>query len=75
MCVNGSTCKYNPDYFPSFLIEAKLNETHSVKNKCMPLHSRNLKFVKTNCEADPEKPHWCHCENAHATTVGFKHTE
>lgn len=55
------TCRYNPNYFPSFSIQAKLNETLKESN-CEAVVSSSLKFVKTNCLNQPGQLHWCPCD-------------
>ena len=74
LCQWNYTCKYNPLYFPSFLIEAKLDESNSVKDKCLPLKVKSSKFVRTICQADPEESHWCNCEDQSSIIVGYKHS-
>ena len=59
---------------PSFLIEAKLDKSNSVKDKCLPLKVKYSKFVRTVCQVDPEESHWCNCENQFTITVGYKHS-
>ncbi len=54
-------CLYNPNYFPSFTIKAKLNES-SAEGGCEALSAANLKFVKTNCLSQPGTLHWCPCD-------------
>ncbi len=61
MCQWSYTCKFNSFYFPSFLIEAKL-DAQSERVDCIPLRVDNFKLVKTNCLNDPGEPHWCRCE-------------
>ncbi len=61
MCQWSYTCKHNSFYFPSFLIEAKL-DAQSERVDCIPLRVDNFKLVKTNCLNDPGEPHWCRCE-------------
>ncbi len=71
-CQWDYTCKYNPHYFPSFTVEAVLNEALSDQDTCEPLRARNLKFVRTDCLSDAGKSHWCHCNAGHVT-VGYEH--
>ena len=65
-------CKYNPHYFPSFTIEAHLNEALSDWYVCEALRTRSLKFVRTDCLSDADKSNWCPC-NAGYITTGYEH--
>ena len=71
-CRWSYTCQYNPNYFPSFSIQAKLNETLAERN-CNALTISNLKFVKTNCLSQPGQTHWCPCD-AGSVVTGYKPT-
>jgi len=62
------TCKYNPHYFPSFTVEARLNDALSDWNACEAVRVRNLKFVRTECLTDPNNSHWCPCNAGYVTT-------
>ena len=73
VCQWDYTCKYNPLYFPSFLIEAKFDESNSITDECLPLEVKYSKFVRTVCQAGPEESHWCNCENQFPITVGYKY--
>ena len=69
-CQWSYTCKYNPHYFPSFTVEAKLDDS-SVAWRCSNIKMSNIKFVRTTCEANPEEDHWCRCDAGRITT-GYK---
>ena len=71
-CQWSYTCQYNPNYFPSFSIQAKLNETLAERN-CKALTISNLKFVKTNCLSQPQETHWCPCD-AGSLVTGYNST-
>ena len=71
-CYWDYTCKYNPHYFPSFTVEARLSDTLSDLNACEAVHVRSLKFVRTECLSDPDKSHWCPC-NAGYITTGYEY--
>lgn len=71
-CQWDYACKYNPHYFPSFTIEAVLNEALSDRDACESIRARSLKFVRTDCLSDAEKSHWCPCNAGHVT-VGYEH--
>ena len=71
-CQWSYTCKYNPHYFPSFTVEAELS-SWSVAHRCSKISTRNIKYVRTSCEANPEEDHWCRC-NAGLITTGYRHT-
>ena len=70
-CQWSYTCKYNPHYFPSFTVEAKLDDSLSVPHRCSNIKMSNIKLVRTTCEANPEEDHWCRCDAGHITT-GYK---
>ena len=71
-CQWSYTCKYNPHYFPSFTVEAKLDDSLSVPHRCSNIKMSNIKFVRTTCEANPEEDHWCRCDAGRITT-GYRH--
>ena len=70
-CQWSYTCKYNPHYFPSFTVKAKLDDSLSVPHRCSNIKMSNIKFVRTTCEANPEEDHWCRCDAGRITT-GYK---
>ena len=70
-CQWSYTCKYNPHYFPSFTVEAKLDDSSPVPDRCQKISINNIKFVRTTCKANPEEDHWCRCDAGHITT-GYK---
>ena len=71
-CQWSYTCKYNPHYFPSFTVEAELS-SWSVAHRCSKISTRNIKYVRMPCKANPEEDHWCRC-NAGLITTGYRHT-
>ena len=63
-------CEQKQDRFPSFYVEAVLDEGLSVA-ECKPLNIYNKRFVRTVCEQDSSKPHWQECDCGELT-IGFK---
>ena len=70
MCQWSYTCRHNAIYFPSFLIEAKLDEQQSDIANCIPLKVDNFQLMKTNCLNNPGESHWCHC-NGSKKIIGY----
>ena len=70
-CQWSYTCKYNPNYFPSFTVQAELDYS-SEEKKCSQININNVKFVRTTCEANPEADHWCKCDAGYIP-IGYKH--
>ena len=70
-CQWSYTCKYNPNYFPSFTVEAKLDDS-SQADKCEEIFTSNTKFVRTTCMTNSEEDHWCKCDAGQIIT-GYKH--
>ena len=63
-CEWSYSCKYNPNYFPSFTIHAELVNSN-MENSCTPHTVTNRKFVRMQCLANPEEDHWCQCDAGH----------
>ncbi len=69
-CTWSYTCTQNQLQFPSFHIEAVLDESSpGVCNKVKTFESR--RFLKTQCQQDASRVDWldCHCKR---TVIGFK---
>ena len=70
-CQWSYTCKYNPNYFPSFTVAAKLDDS-SQAAKCDEIFTSSTKFVRTACMTNSEEDHWCKCE-ADRIITGYKY--
>ena len=65
------SCKYNPNYFPSFTVQAKLDAS-SDAGRCTSHTISTVKFIRTECLANSQEDHWCKC-GVDSIVTGYKH--